>query len=48
LQLPLPDVTTGLSLPPAARRLGTSSIEVGAISYGCWRFAGTSVGEARE
>jgi len=37
-----------LPLPPAARRLGSSSIEVGAISYGCWRFAGTSVGEARE
>ena len=46
--LPLPDVTTQLPLPPATRRLGSSSLEVGAISYGCWRFAGTSVAEARD
>ena len=41
-------MTTTLALPAATRRLGTSSLEVGAVSYGCWRFAGTSVGEARE
>ena len=46
--LPRPEVTTTLALPAATRRLGTSSLEVGAVSYGCWRFAGTSVGEARE
>jgi predicted oxidoreductase len=35
---------------PAAserRRLGASDLEVGPIAYGCWRFAGTSVAEAR-
>ncbi len=46
--LPLPDVPTALPLPPATRRLGASSLEVGAVSYGCWRFAGTSVAEARD
>ncbi len=45
---PLPDVTTALPPTPAVRRLGTSALEVGALSYGCWRFAGTSVGEARD
>ncbi len=29
------------------RRLGTSDLTVGPISYGCWRFAGTPVHEAR-
>lgn len=29
------------------RRLGSSDLEVGAIAYGCWRFAGTSVADAR-
>ncbi len=28
------------------RRLGVSDLEVGPISYGCWRFAGTSVSDA--
>jgi aryl-alcohol dehydrogenase-like predicted oxidoreductase len=36
-------------LPPPARRrqLGTSGVEVGAIAYGCWRFAGADVTGAR-
>ncbi len=36
------------SLPPipAVRRLGPSQVEVGAVAFGCWRFAGTSVDEA--
>ncbi|MFM7063883.1 MAG: aldo/keto reductase family oxidoreductase [Actinomycetes bacterium] len=46
--LPLPDVPTVLPSVPAGRRLGTSSIEVGALAFGCWRFAGTSVAEARD
>lgn len=29
------------------RRLADSDLEVGAIAYGCWRFAGTSVADAR-
>lgn len=29
------------------RRLGASGLEVGRISYGCWRFAGTGTDEAR-
>jgi aryl-alcohol dehydrogenase-like predicted oxidoreductase len=29
-----------------SRRLGVSDLEVGPISYGCWRFAGTSVASA--
>ncbi len=29
------------------RRLGTSDLTVGPLSYGCWRFAGTAVDEAR-
>lgn len=29
------------------RRIGTSSLAVGPISFGCWRFAGTSVAEAQ-
>lgn len=29
------------------RRLGTSDLVVGRIAYGCWRFAGTSVDDAR-
>jgi len=45
---PLPDVPTTLPPTPPRRRLGTSSLEVGALSYGCWRFAGTSVAEARD
>jgi predicted oxidoreductase len=31
----------------ATRRLGASDLVVGPISYGCWRFAGTSVADAR-
>ncbi|HET8930025.1 MAG TPA: aldo/keto reductase [Acidimicrobiales bacterium] len=30
-----------------SRRLGTSDLSVGAIAYGCWRFAGASVTDAQ-
>ncbi|HSL58187.1 MAG TPA: aldo/keto reductase [Acidimicrobiales bacterium] len=33
--------------PAAPRRLGSSDLVVGPISYGCWRFAGTPVADAR-
>lgn len=33
--------------PVRTRRLGTSDLTVGAIAYGCWRFAGTPVPEAQ-
>jgi aryl-alcohol dehydrogenase-like predicted oxidoreductase len=31
---------------PPTRRLGASDIEVGAIAFGCWRFAGSDLQEA--
>ena len=34
--------------PGSQRRLGNSSLFVGPISYGCWRFAGTAKREAHE
>jgi predicted oxidoreductase len=33
--------------PSGPRRLGGTDLEVGAIAYGCWRFAGGGVDEAR-
>lgn len=35
-------------MPQGARRLGRSGLAAGPIAYGCWRFAGTGVAEARE
>lgn len=33
--------------PPARRALGSSGLTVPPLAYGCWRFAGSSVDEAR-
>ena len=33
-------------MQPTERSIGTSSLRVGPISYGCWRFAGTTVDDA--
>lgn len=38
---------TELALAPAPRALGRSALTVFPLAYGCWRFAGTSVREAR-
>ncbi len=35
------ELVPGTTMP--ARRLGTSELTVGAVSYGCWRFAGGAV-----
>jgi predicted oxidoreductase len=37
-----------LSIPLTARALGPTHLRVFPLAYGCWRFAGTSVREARE
>ncbi|MFM7068676.1 MAG: aldo/keto reductase family oxidoreductase [Actinomycetes bacterium] len=44
----LPEVTTALPAVPPVRRIGDDQLQVGPVAYGCWRFAGTSVGEARD
>ncbi len=37
-----------LTISPGPRPIGTSSLRVFPVAYGCWRFAGTSVAAARE
>ena len=39
--------TSTLPSPHRTRRLGSTNLTVGPIAYGFWRFAGTSVSEAR-
>lgn len=41
------NTSSRLNKPPHKRRIGSIELEVGNIAYGFWRFAGTSVKEAR-